>query len=418
MFSKEHKQIARKVTSIIENDEKAHLYNAEEVFADAEALARKFSFYYPFNVYNRAIPEKPLDCYITSPPCQGFSLAGKREGSILFFNSLEFIAKNNPRYFIFENVKGLLSHEKDKKNKKALYGKTFQEWLNFLGGKSVNGNPTFFPYEDSVPYHIYFQVINAKDFGVPQNRERVFIIGIRDDSDNNFSFPKPFPLTKRLKDVLEKEVDEKYFLGEKTLDYFQRHLEHHKEQGNGFGFKPQSEEDTHANSVTTKYGTRQSDTYLKIPDAPIVEVQLIGGKRDKTHEQSGRVYNINGISPTIHTMGGGNQEPKIAIKNEPTVLGYTRDEKGKVVSRHEIKVANTITTSTGGGGSTDQFVQEPQIGAFRGRNLENPKSREKGIELEQTLEINKDGVSNTLTSVQKDNVVLVPSNTKKGYEKA
>lgn len=114
----------------------------------------------------------------------------------------------------------MLSHEKDKKNKKALYGKTFQEWLNFLGGKSVNGNPTFFPYEDSVPYHIYFQVINTKDFGVPQNRERVFIIGIRDDSDNNFSFPKPFPLTKRLKDVLEKEVDEKYFLSDTMLEYF------------------------------------------------------------------------------------------------------------------------------------------------------------------------------------------------------
>jgi len=421
VFSKEHKQVAKKVTSIIENDEKAYLYNAEEVFAEAEILARKFSFYYPFNVYNRVIPDKSLDLYITSPPCQGFSMAGKREGSILFFNSLEFIDKNNPRYFIFENVKGLLSHEKDKKNKKTLYGKTFQEWLNFLGGKSVNGNPTFFPYEDSVPYHIYFQVINAKDHDVPQNRERVFIIGIRDDSDNNFTFPKSVPLTKRLKDVLENDVDEKYFLSDTMLEYFQRHLELHKEKGNGFGFKPQTENDIHANSVTTKYGTRQSDTFLKIPEVPIVEIQLKGGKWDKTHEQSGRVYNVNGISPTIHTMGGGNQEPKIAINSnetEPKILGYTRDEKGKVVSHHEIKVANTITTSTGGGGSTDQFVQEPQIGAFRGRNLENPKSRKKGIELEQTLEINKDNVSNTLTSVLKDNVVLVPSNTKKGWEKA
>lgn len=224
VFSKEHKKIAKKVTGIIENDPKFSDLIPEEVFAEAEIIANKFSFYYPFNVYNREIPEKSLDLYITSPPCQGFSMAGKREGSILFFNSLEFITKNKPRYFIFENVKGLLSHEKDKKNKKALYGKTFSEWINYLAGKSVNGNPSFFPYQDSVPYHIYFQVINAKDHEVPQNRERVFIIGIRDDEDNNFSFPKATPLTKRLKDVLEKEVDEKYFLGQKTLDYFARHF--------------------------------------------------------------------------------------------------------------------------------------------------------------------------------------------------
>src|SRR5690606_25179251 len=101
------------------------------------------------------------------------------------------------RYFIFENVKGLLSDDN---------GKTFQRWIDFLGGKSVNGNPVIFPLEESVPYHVYYKVLNAKDFGVPQNRERVFIIGIREDADNNFNWPKPFHLTKRLKDVLEPEV--------------------------------------------------------------------------------------------------------------------------------------------------------------------------------------------------------------------
>jgi len=181
--------------------------------------------YFPKDVYEREIPSESLDIYMTSPPCQSFSLAGKRLGKedkrgILFFNSLEFIQINKPRYFIFENVKGLLSHDKVDKN--AEFGRTFQEWINYLGGKSVNGVHTFFPYEDSVPYHIYFQVINAKDFGVPQNRERIFIIGIRDDEDNDFQFPKPFPLEKRLKDVLESEVDEKYFLSDKMIDYLQK----------------------------------------------------------------------------------------------------------------------------------------------------------------------------------------------------
>jgi DNA (cytosine-5)-methyltransferase 1 len=170
--------------------------------------------YYPTNVYDREIPSESLDIYMTSPPCQAFSLAGKRLGKddkrgILFFNSHEFIKVNKPRYFIFENVKGLLSDDG---------GKTFQEWVNMLGGKSVNGIPVIFPYEDSVPYHLYWQVLNAKHHGVPQNRERVFLIGIRDDVDNNFQFPREEYLSKRLKDVLEDVVDDKYFLNEKQVE--------------------------------------------------------------------------------------------------------------------------------------------------------------------------------------------------------
>ncbi len=89
-----------------------------------------------------------------------------------------------------------------------------------VGGKAVNGNPVIFPREEAVPYHVYWKVLNAKDYGVPQNRERVFIIGIRDDKDNNFTFPKEMHLEKKLKDVLEENVDEKYFLSEKMVKYF------------------------------------------------------------------------------------------------------------------------------------------------------------------------------------------------------
>jgi len=199
----------------------------EEVFAcDMDKYARQTFIhnygepkYYPTNVYDRAIPNESLDIYMTSPPCQAFSLAGKRLGKddkrgILFFNSLEFIQVNKPRYFIFENVKGLLSDDG---------GKTFSEWVNLLGGKSINGNAVLFPYEDSVPYHLYWQVLNAKHYGVPQNRERVFLIGIRDDKDNNFRFPVEEHLTKRLKDVLENDVDDKYFLSENTINVLLNH---------------------------------------------------------------------------------------------------------------------------------------------------------------------------------------------------
>jgi len=211
--------------------------------------------YYPENVYNREIPADPLDIYMTSPPCQAFSLAGKRLGKddlrgILFFNSHEFIIKNKPRFFIFENVKGLLSDEG---------GKTFSEWVNMLGGKSVNGLPVLFPYETAAPYHLYWKVLNAKNHGVPQNRERVFLIGIRDDKDNSFQFPKDEHLIKRLKDVLEENVDEKYFLSAKMINHLQKH-----ERSQEFINK----ETIHVNCITSNYAKQSSDLqYLKIKSA-------------------------------------------------------------------------------------------------------------------------------------------------------
>jgi DNA (cytosine-5)-methyltransferase 1 len=212
--------------------------------------------YYPSDVYDREIPETPLDIYMTSPPCQSFSLAGKRQGEnsdkgVLFYNSHEFIVKNKPRYFIFENVKGLLSDNN---------GKTFQRWLDMLGGKSVNGNPVIFPHEESTPYHIYYQVMNAKQYGVPQNRERVFIIGIRDDENNNFSFPKTFHLVKRLKDVLESDVDEKYFLSDKMVTG----LLAKNNQDNGFSFKPK-QGDNIGNCITARcFKMGADDNYIEI----------------------------------------------------------------------------------------------------------------------------------------------------------
>ena len=210
--------------------------------------------YFPKDVYEREIPKESLDIYMTSPPCQAFSLAGNRKGEndkrgVLFYNSHEFIKKNKPRYFIFENVKGLLSDDK---------GKTFKTWLDYLG-KSINGNPVIFPLKQCANYHVYYKVLNSKDFGVPQNRERVFIIGIRDDADNIFRFPKTQHLTKKLKDVLEDNVEDKYFLSEKML----KHLKHHDRSQ-----KPITEKTDTVNCITANYAKQSSDLqYLKINSA-------------------------------------------------------------------------------------------------------------------------------------------------------
>lgn len=242
----------------------------KEIFAcDMDKYARQTFIlnygepeYFPKDVYEREIPKVSLDIYMTSPPCQAFSLAGKRLGKedqrgILFFNSYEFIKTNKPRYFIFENVKGLLSDDN---------GNTFNEWLNLLGGKSVNGLPVLFPYEGALNYHIYYKVLNAKDYGVPQNRERVFIIGIRDDKDNTFRFPIEEHLTKRLKDVLEDKVDEKYFLSEKMLNFFINNNDKMLAMKKGFSFKP-TDGNNISRTITTKEGSRMENNYIKIKSA-------------------------------------------------------------------------------------------------------------------------------------------------------
>jgi DNA (cytosine-5)-methyltransferase 1 len=281
--------------------------------------------YYPTNVYEREIPSESLDIYMTSPPCQAFSLAGKRLGKedkrgILFFNSLEFIQENQPRFFIFENVKGLLSDDG---------GRTFSEWVNFLGGKSVNGAPVLFPYADSVPYHLYWKVLNAKHHGVPQNRERVFLIGIRDEKDNNFSFPAEEYLTKRLKDVLESEVDEKYFLSEERIGTITK-----SERGIGF---TDAELKNTANCVLTAYSKIPTDgEYLKIKSQCNQGVMVIAfGRSEEEKKRRKEYFKKTGLDT------GSFKDKELIIKNQDyfdTLLANPNPQKeGLIADNYKIR---------------------------------------------------------------------------------
>lgn len=274
--------------------------------------------YFPMDVYDREIPTDPLDLYMTSPPCQAFSLAGKRRGEddkrgVLFYNSHEFIRKNRPRYFIFENVKGLLSDDG---------GQTFSKWLQMLAGKSLVGLPTVFPHPDSVPYHVYYRVLNAKDYGIPQNRERVFIVGIRDDADNNFRWPRSQHLEKRLRDALEPEVDEKYYLSDNLISCFVNHIERQKAKGSGFDFKPKTGDDI-GSSITTRAGQRPGDNFIKVKSATSkgYEVAEIGEdsinfEQPNSETRRGRVG--KGVAQTITT---GCQQGVLVAKRERTEEG-------------------------------------------------------------------------------------------------
>lgn len=148
--------------------------------------------------------EDRVDLITYGFPCTDISVAGKQKGfkdedgkrtrSGLFFEALRIIDDYKPKFAIAENVKALVSKK---------FKHEFETVLTSLS---------------DIGYRNYYQVLNAKNFGIPQNRERIFIISIREDIDKGFSFPEPSPLRLTLKDVLENDVNEKYYLSDKYLE--------------------------------------------------------------------------------------------------------------------------------------------------------------------------------------------------------
>lgn len=167
------------------------------------------------------IPDN-FDVLCAGFPCQAFSIAGRRGGfedtrGTLFFDVAEIIKRKTPKAFFLENVKGLRNHDR---------GKTLATILNVLR-------------KDLSYYVPEPQIINAKNYGVPQNRERIFIVGFRKDLKvTDFKFPKPTNQNVILEDILEEEeVSVKYYLSTSYLSTLRRHKERHKNKGNGFGYE-------------------------------------------------------------------------------------------------------------------------------------------------------------------------------------
>lgn len=300
------------------------------------------------------------DLWTYSFPCQDLSVAGRqagikegaRSGLLLHVERLlveSVLSGKQPKYLLLENVKALVSKK---------FKPDFDRWLDKL---------------EQLGYNNYWQVLNAKDYGVPQNRERVFVVSIRKDVDaKGYKFPDKIPLTKRLKDVLEETVDEKYYLSDEKVRKFAENLKN-KDISNtircGGGNldgkhtwdliiqKPHgfNKGGVHENAPTiVSNGSYQENNFV---------VEQVLSLTDKNHQQD-RVYFSDGLCPTLPTMAtGGNLQPKII---------------------------------------------EPFIAAMRGRNPENPSDRTAGAPTEQRLEPNSQGISNTLTTVQKDNLVVAP----------
>lgn len=227
-----------------------------------------------------------VDCIIGGSPCQDFSIAGLRAGvdghrGQLIWQYFRIIDEARPKVFIYENVKGMVSDKN---------GKTIQDFLEVFR---------------SIGYYCHWEVLNSKDYGVPQNRERVFIVGFIDhEAYYRFQFAPKIKLTKRLKDVLESKVDDKYYLSNKFIQGMEVHKERHKDRGNGFAFEPKSADGIEsANCLSCGYGSRATDTYINEGVVGMLDI--------KGNDQIRRVYGTDGTAPCLQTMQGGNREPKI-----------------------------------------------------------------------------------------------------------
>ena len=292
---------------------------------------------------------KDIDFITHGSPCTDISLAGKEAGadkgsgtrSSLMWNSVEIFKHCKPKIILWENVKNLLS-KKHKHNFDA-----YIEDLNNLG------------------YVSYYKVLNAKDFGIPQNRERVFTISIRNDINKEFKFPEPFDNGIRLKDLLEKEVDEKYYINTEK-----------------------------ANKLIEEFKANNKNNEQKI---------LVCGKLNSS--QDGIVCNPNGISPT-HVAGHGNC-PKVVCpcitpdrlnkrqngrrfktNDEPMFTLTAQDRHG--ILEGDVKILRNVRTEYG-----KQIRKDYENG-----NIEEKRSNM------TMLEPRKDDITNTITTVTKDNLLL------------
>ena len=373
----------------------------------------------------RKIEELPdADLWTYSFPCQDISVAGKgagikegtRSGLLFEVERLLRVASEKgtlPKYLLLENVKNLVSKK---------FKADFDKWLDFLS---------------ELGYTNYWKVLNAKDYGIPQNRERVFCVSIRGKHEP-FVFPKPKKLTIRLRDMIDETVDERFYLKESTIRSILR-----------------STFNSRRDSIRPGDGLANTLLARDWRGPQCVQVgEMVGGKWDKMHDISKRVYEPDGIAPTVHCQQGGNTELKIA---EDSVLGGLQKHQ----TPRTDGISPTLTEAMGkGGGQTpiiidtaepkERFYKQafetlkenecevgdtidafnkkvnksgvcptlttrpegfktailPVVGAMRGRNPEDPSDRTAGVPTEQRLEINEKGLCNALTTVQKDNLVI------------
>ncbi|HQO99316.1 MAG TPA: DNA (cytosine-5-)-methyltransferase [Caldisericia bacterium] len=292
------------------------------------------------------IDEKELpdfDLFVGGFPCQSFSIAGKRKGfedtrGTLIFDVLRICKYKQPKWIVLENVKGLVNHDK---------GNTLKVILDSL---------------KEIGYQVMWKVLNTKKFGIPQNRERIFIVCFRNDiyKPLEFQFPNEEPLKLLLKDVLDKEVDKKYYLNSQTV---KRLLNYEK------GFR---------SKINSEIGSCLFSSQYKVSRG----IDLINTNKSN-YEKSNIVYDINCIPPTLTKVSGGNQEKKIIFNSY----------NGKCSSVESGTIGTSTGTSTGKSCALRTYPRNS-----------NPTEEEKQVRF-KNLEIRKDNLSNSITTHTNDSLI-------------
>lgn len=250
-----------------------------------------------------------------------------------------------------------------------------------IGEKNRDAFRDWFMKLESLGYKSWYTIMNGKDYEIPQNRERCFMVSAL--GDYYYDFPTPKPLELRWKDMLEAEVDEKYYLSNKTVEMFLKHTEKKQAQGCGFKFEPTDGEGV-GKCISTRAGSRTDDNFIKdyavinlahvyfdgsIKHTDVISTidtgvgnwhTLIGEPKCKQvgkilgsgyNEMTGRVYSSNGLCPTVRTFCGGGQEIKIA-EDEPRFYDYYNKTEisgeycGTITSCSAHNVSGTFLVST------------------------------------------------------------------------
>ena len=259
-----------------------------------------------------------MDLFTYSFPCQDLSVAGQRAGMIkgqtrsgLLYECEKIIEAKRPKYLLLENVKNLVG-----KNFKS----QFEEWLAYL---------------ESLGYTNYWQVLNAKDYGVPQNRERVFVVSILGDH-STYVFPTPIPLTRVIKDVLEDEVEERYYMNKPFKLVNKGHQAEFLNMAFDQGARIYSEDHVMRTLGAKERGQNNI---------------LIRAYVEGLNNQNGRVIDSDGICGTLDTMQGGHREPKILIEPVTKVDTYLSQVKTLI---HEADEGAPVS-------GVDKSINQPQL---------------------------------------------------------
>jgi len=237
-----------------------------------------------------------FDILVGGFPCQPFSIAGNKKGftdtrGTLFFEIEKIIKQKKPKAFLLENVKGLKGHDK---------GNTFKVIKKSL---------------EDLGYFVDDKILAARDFGLPQNRERIYIVGFLNEQHlKKFRYPEPLNIKTRLGDILEKSVDEKYTISDKLWAGHQRRKKEHKKKGNGFGYKLFNHESQYTSTISARYYKDGSEILIEqenknprkltpleasrlqgFPDELVAKAKKVGISDTQLYKQFGNAVPVNVI---------------------------------------------------------------------------------------------------------------------------